>query len=54
MKIFTNFHTMVLKHKELQERRQLLEDYKSLDEFIRRSQEITKKYQDKVEEITTR
>lgn len=35
---------------ELAERRQLLREYKSLDEFIRRSQEITKKYQDKVEE----
>jgi hypothetical protein len=36
---------------ELKERRQLLRDYKWLDDFIARSKEITEKFEKKVEDI---
>ena len=36
--------------KELQERRQLLREYKSLKEFVEKSKAITEKYAKKVDE----
>lgn len=36
--------------KELHERRKLLREYKSLEEFVRRSKEITEKFAKKVNE----